>query len=252
MITAYHRPQSLDLALKLIARSSPRTVPLGGGTLLSRQHPESIEVVDLQALGLDQIHKQGTHIEVGATVTLQSLLEHDACSAGMQIALKLEAPINLRDSATVAGTVVVCDGRSPFGVVLLALDAKISIMNPNLESVGFGDLLARREEMLRASLIIGLEFPGNARLSLEYVSRTPADKPIVCVALAQWPSGRIRVAVGGFGATPTLASDGPDPEGVEAAVRNALHDSSDHWGSAEYRMEAAATLARRCIASIGI
>jgi hypothetical protein len=35
-------------------------------------------------------------------------------------------------------------------------------------------------------------------------------------------------------------------EGLEASVRNALHDSADEWASAEYRMDVAATLAKRC------
>ena len=48
MITAYHRPGSLDEALKLLSRRSPVTVPLGGGTVLSHQRGEGIEVVDLQ------------------------------------------------------------------------------------------------------------------------------------------------------------------------------------------------------------
>jgi CO/xanthine dehydrogenase FAD-binding subunit len=41
--------------------------------------------------------------------------------------------------------------------------------------------------------------------------------------------------------------DGPDADGVDAAVRNALHGADDAWGSAEYRMDAAAVLAGRCL-----
>jgi CO/xanthine dehydrogenase FAD-binding subunit len=103
---------------------------------------------------------------------------------------------------------------------------------------------------LPRSLITAIEIPTNARIAFEYVSRTPADKPIVCVALVMWPSSRTRVAVGGYGAAPMLAMDGPTADGAEAAARNALHGSSDPWGSAEYRMEVAATLTRRCMASI--
>ena len=52
MITIYHRPKSIEEALQLLGRTAPRTVPLGGGTLLSHPHSEAVEVVDLQALGL--------------------------------------------------------------------------------------------------------------------------------------------------------------------------------------------------------
>jgi CO/xanthine dehydrogenase FAD-binding subunit len=79
------------------------------------------------------------------------------------------------------------------------------------------------------------------------VARTPADKPIVCAALAQWPSGRTRLAIGGFGKSPFLAMDGTEAEGIETAARNACHEATDAYGSAEYRMAAAATLAKRCL-----
>jgi putative selenate reductase FAD-binding subunit len=102
MITAYHRPQNLDEALKLISRSSPETVPLGGGTILSQHRGDSIEVVDLQALGLNHIAKRGKHLDVGAAVSLQALLESPECPEDMALALKLEAPLSLRNSATVA------------------------------------------------------------------------------------------------------------------------------------------------------
>jgi len=41
--------------------------------------------------------------------------------------------------------------------------------------------------------------------------------------------------------------DGTEAEGVETAARNAFHEATDEWGSAEYRMDVAATLAKRCL-----
>ncbi len=264
MITAYHRPETLQEALSLIRRPIPRTVPLGGGTLLSHGTPDPVEVVDLQALGLDGIAESGKELEIGATATLQSLLEHPSCPPAMKKALKLETPLNLRNSATVAGTLVTCDGRSTFTTVLLALDAKLSMYPLHAGAggktgskkkssasgeaeAGLGDYLPLRPE----GLITKITIPLQAKLAFEYVARTPSDKPIVCVAVAQWPSGRTRLAVGGFGAAPRLAMDGTEPDGLESAAQNALHDSTDEWGSAEYRMDVAATLATRCLAALG-
>jgi len=108
--------------------------------------------------------------------------------------------------------------------------------------LNIGDFLPLRPR----GLITSITIPLNAKIAFEYVSRTPADKPIVCVALAQWPSGRTRLAVGGYGKAPMLAMDGTESEGVEAAARNAFHEANDEWASAEYRMDVAATLAKRC------
>ena len=246
MITTYHRPKSMDEALTLL--SNPNILPLGGGTLLSHTSiTDRMEVVDLQSLGLDFINKKGNELEIGATATLQQLFESEGCPDDLKSALKLEAPLNLRNSATVAGTLVSCDGRSTLAVVMLAMDAKLTIIvNRQSQIVNLGDFLPLRPR----GLITSLTIPLNVKLAFKYVSRTPADKPIICAALAQWNSGRTRLAVGGYGASPMLAMDGTESEGLETAARNAFHEATDEWGSAEYRMDIAATLAKRCLESI--
>jgi len=242
MLTAYHRPQTLDEALTLL--DQPNTLPLGGGTLLSHGISDSVQAVDLQLLGLNSLNKKGNELEIGATLTLQALLESEHCPAAMKSALKLEAPLNIRNSATVAGTLVTCDGRSTLATICLALDAKLTtIVNRQSQVVNLGDFLPLRPR----GLITSITIPANVKLAFEYVSRTPADKPIVCAALAQWNSGRTRLALGGYGKSPMLGMDGTESEGVEAAARNAFHEAADDYGSAEYRMDVAATLAKRCL-----
>lgn len=254
MITAYHRPKTLDEALALLTQ--PNTLPLGGGTLLSQPtpfdptqgKPDSVHAVDLQLLGLDSLRVNGSSLDLGATLTLQSLLESEHCPEALKRALKLEAPLNIRNSATTAGTLISCDGRSTFATVLLALDARLEIR----DSIGksqvssLGEFLPLRPR----GLITSITIPLNIKLAFEYVSRTPADKPIVCVALAQWNSGRTRLTVGGFGKSPMLAMDGTASDDVASAARNAFHEATDDYGSAEYRMDVASTLAKRCLESI--
>lgn len=250
MITAYHRPQTLDEALTLLAQ--PNRTPLGGGTLLAQGRSDSVEAVDLQAVGLNTLTKSGNNLEIGATATLQQLLSSEDCPEALKTALKLEAPLNLRNAATVAGTLVTCDGRSTLAAVLLALDAKLTmtrLADSKIESrvVSLGEFLPLRDR--QGALITSIAVPLNNRLAFEYVSRTPADKPIVCAALALWNSGRTRLVLGGYGKSPLLAMDGTEAEGLETAARNAFHEATDEWASAEYRMEVAATLARRGLAS---
>jgi CO/xanthine dehydrogenase FAD-binding subunit len=207
--------------------------------------------VDLQALGLDFLTKSGNSLELGATLTLQALLESEHCPAALESALKLEAPLNLRNAATVAGTLVACDGRSTFAAVLLALDAKITVNSHRKaeETLNLGDFLPLREQV-RGKLITRVTIPLNVKLAFDSVAKTPADRPLVCAALAQWNSGRTRLAVGGYGKSPMLAMDGTEAEGVGIAARNAFHEAQDEWSSADYRMDVAATLAERCLASL--
>jgi CO/xanthine dehydrogenase FAD-binding subunit len=248
MITEYYRPQTLEEALKYL--SEPNTRPLGGGTLLSHPSDDPFAVVDLQALGLDKLHKSGNNLEIGATVTLQALLESSHTPAALKVALKLEAPLNLRNMGTVAGTLVTCDGRSPFAAVMLALDAKLTVVSVESSVVSLGDFLPLRvgaDGVRPGTLITKIVIPLQTKLAFETVARTPDDKPIVCAALSQWPSVRTRLVIGGWGSSPSVALDGNEVSGVEEAARNSAHDDADQWASAEYRSAVAGVLANRCL-----
>ena len=244
MITDYFRPTTLDEALTFL--SQPDTLPLGGGTLLSHPTADSVSVVDLQALGLDSLRVKGNDLEIGATVTLQQLLESEHCPPALKTTIKLEAPLNVRNAATVAGTLVVADGRSTFACALLALDAKLSVISELSSVISVGEFLPLRPR----GLITLITIPLNAKFAFEYVARTPSDKPIVCAALAQWTGARARLAVGGWGKSPSLAMDGTEAEGLESAARNACREAADDFGSAEYRMDVASTLAKRCLDTV--
>lgn len=246
MISTYHRPQTLDEALALLTQ--PNTVPLGGGTLLSKATADSVAVVDLQRLGLDSLRASGNDLVVGATCTLQSLLEAAETPAALKTALKLEAPLNIRNTATVAGTIVSSDGRSPFTTMLLAMDARIDIRYSTSDSriSHIGEYLLTRP----SGLITAITIPLNTKTAFEFVSKTPADKPIIGAALAQWNSGRTRLTLCGYGKTPLLAMDGTEADGIQEAAMNAYHEAQDEWASAEYRMDVAATLAKRALESL--
>jgi CO/xanthine dehydrogenase FAD-binding subunit len=256
-IIEYHRPQTLEEALALLGRSEIVTVPLGGGTSLNSpaysavQFPSTdIAVVDLQALGLNTFERnaqtKSTSIEIGAAITLQALLDIPELPEALHRAVRQETTFNLRQVATAAGTLVAADGRSPYATVMLALDARLTIL-PGDEGVSLGDLMPLRAERLHRRLITKIVIPAAVRLAFEYVARTPADQPVVCAAVTQWPSGRTRVALGGYGKAPVLAMDGPEPDGVEIAARAAYSLASDEWASAAYRSDVAGVLARRCL-----
>jgi len=258
MILEYHRPTDLETALALLARTEPLTVPLGGGTVLNRPSQASFAVVDLQGLGLKEIRSSGSRVALGACVTLQMLLEASGLPAGLQEAVGRETTYNLRQVATVAGSLVAADGRSPFTTALLALDAELECQKMDSSTPGkslvfnisLGDLLPFRQERLAGMLITQVSLPARARLAYTAVTRTPSDWPLVCAAVARWPSGRTRLALGGWGKAPLLAMDGPEPGGLETAARQAYLQAADEWASAKYRSEMAATLAVRGLQSL--
>ncbi len=249
MIIEYHRPENMDQALALLARPEPRTIPLGGGSVVSQPSDDEVAVVDVQALGLNKIKASGKTLEVGAAVTLQALLDNSEIFPALRNAIRHEATYNLRQTATVAGTLVAADGRSPFGTAMLSLGPDL-ILLPGHEKIALGEVLPLRGETLEKKLISQINLPTNVKLSYEYVARTPADLPIVCVAVAQWPSGRTRVALGGYGAAPLLAMDGPQPQGADVAARDAFREAGDQWATAAYRSDVAAKLVKRILSTL--
>ncbi len=252
MIIEYQRPKDIREALALLARKQPISYPMGGGTYLNQNLEEKYAVIDLQLLGLGSIVKQGNLIEVGAAATLQELSNFNGLSADILSSIERETTYNLRQMATVAGTLVTANGRSPFTTILLATDAKLETLrlNETPQEVKLGDWLPLRETTDPGSLITKISFPISVKIAYESIARTPADQAIVCVAIAQWPSGRTRVALGGWGNFPTLAMDGPEASGVEIASKSAYSHAGDAWASAEYRQEMAGLLAARCMKRI--
>ncbi len=249
MIIEYHRPKTIPEALSLLEREQPISYPLGGGTFLNRGMEGEYAVVDLQALELGFIAKKGNHLHTGAIVTLQELLDVKGLPEDIYNAIRHEATYNLRQMATIVGTLVTANGRSPFATIMLALDANLEVLELDATSkqVKLGDWLQLRPETKPGKLITKISFPTNLMVAYENIARTPADQPIVCAAIAQWTSGRTRLALGGWGRSPILAMDGPNADGIEIAGRNAYSHARDEWASAEYRQEMAGVLALRCL-----
>jgi CO/xanthine dehydrogenase FAD-binding subunit len=246
MIIEYHRPKTLDETIRLLSRKTPRTVPLGGGTRLSRQTRGDVAVVDLQELDLNRIRTDGANLVIGAATRLQIVHDYPQIPAALQMALVNEGGLNFRNQATVAGAIVACDGRSAFTTALLAMNAQL-VWLPGEKKVSLGEFLALRNTWENGILIHSIELPMNGKLSMEIVARTPMDRPILCAAVCRWTSRRTRVALGGFGKTPVMVMDGPEAAGADQAARNAYIHAGDQWASAIYRSQTAGAVVRKMI-----
>jgi putative selenate reductase FAD-binding subunit len=246
MILDYYRPQTIEDALHLLENPEILVVPLGGGTSLSHAEKSAFGVVDLQDLPLNGMVRQGNLLKIGATTRLQTFLNHPALPDGLAEAIRQEDTLNIRNMATLGGKLVTADGKSTLATALLALDARLKFM-PGDEAAGLGDWLPTRAARSRRKLIVEIEIPTQSVVKFEQVARSPEDRPIVCVAVAVWPSGRTRVALGGIGSAPILAFDGPESSGAELAAENAFSQATDAFASGAYRSQIAKILVQRLI-----
>jgi carbon-monoxide dehydrogenase medium subunit len=285
---AYYRPTNLDEALRLLKQ--PNTVALAGGTsLLATEEGIDAAVVDLQDLGLDSIdwveNEEGVSLAVGSMTRLADLDDalaarppDDGPAALLREAIRRAGPNTYRNAATVGGIITARLPDSELLAALLAAGAwvilagdEVKTMDVNLfegvegsassgapasDGVTIPLYAYLRDSSIKALLIVvRIEWqPGRGRI--ERVARTPADNPIVSVAL-WWPDGR-RPSLAATGIAPlpvilsgaeaALARENID-EAAEAARAAATHPG-DFRGDAAYRAEMAAVLTRRVLTSM--
>lgn len=270
-LVRYHRPTQVGVALRLLARRSPRTVPLAGGTwLVARRDPTVEAVVDLTRLNLAFIEPQGDWLRLGAMTNLQSLIaspEVRALAGGLLAeAVRRSAPRAIRNVATLGGTLVIGEPTSEVALALLALDAQVVIRTPTRRMVSLDAFLAHRTEHLPPAGLIVEVFvplsPKNLGVALTEVSRTPCDRPIVNAAVLVSRQGDVchvvRLALGGVAPHPLrlpaveamLTGSTPNDEllaAIAQTVSGAVTPATDTRASAEYRREMAGVVAARAL-----
>jgi CO/xanthine dehydrogenase FAD-binding subunit len=245
-VMAYWRPVTVEGAIALLRR--PDAVPIGGGTKVNAASAgRPVEIVDLQALGLDRVARLPGGVSIGALVTLQQITEDIAIPGAVRLAARREQPTTLRAAATLGGCVAAGHFESEFLATALAHDAVVTLIGPEGEhSLSLQALLADRGQLASRIIKQVVVAIGGVTLAAR-TARTPADAPIVA-AVARRAAGRRRLALTGVAATPVLMSVA---SAGDLGQLDTLHPPGDFRGSAAYRRALAVTLARRVLEAIG-
>ncbi len=270
-ITHYHRPASVNTALRLLARASPRTAALAGGTwLVAQRDPAVRDVVDLSGLRLAYIERRVRRLRLGAMTRLQSLITspqiHELADGLLAEAARRDAPRAIRNVATLGGTLVAGDSTSEVLLALLALEAQVVIRAPDRRVVSAEAFLGNRTSYLpRSGLVIEIVVPlpsAGSVAAFAEISRTPRDRPIVnaaAVVLRQGSTCRAaRLVLGGVAPSPIrlpavetwlvgkALGDGVLPR-LARDVSAAVSPPSDTRASAEYRQAMAGVVVTRAL-----
>ncbi|MEL7644949.1 MAG: FAD binding domain-containing protein [Anaerolineaceae bacterium] len=241
----YSRPKSLEILTALISETHGNLHILAGGAYTHPRPDESAHFVDLQDMELDRVERTGDLLRIGATASLQQILDADTGLEELRLPLELEAGANARSSLSLLNFLRSADPRSPFLIALLALA-------PELEMLPSGKLVSL-ERSPRVQADNEREFPLWMRLQIpvgftwEFIARTPKDRPIVCLAAARKKDGSLRIACGGDENPPRVVEQDPKAENLFALVRHAYKASGDVWASAEYRQEMSQVLLSRSL-----
>lgn len=252
----YLRPKTIQEAVTLLERG----VLLAGGTRVSTKRRQIDAAIDLGDLGLTDIKIEKGVISIEAGVRLQSILESaQPFPEALRSACRLEAAWNIRNAATLGGTIMAEDGRSPLLTVLLALDAQVTL-EPKSKTLSLESLLQNRKETPIRKLLTKAQFKQPLSLAYEQVARSPVDRPIVAMAVAKFQAqddqSTTTIAIGGFGAFPQRAKKAEEKiakdESLESVVNAAISccdKADDGWASAEYRTAVVGVLVKRLLAT---
>ncbi|MCG6921438.1 MAG: FAD binding domain-containing protein [Acidobacteria bacterium] len=264
---SYHRPTSLAEAVELAAQG---VVPLGGGTRLLASAVELPNLLDLVGLGLSAVHVEDEDLVVGATATLQDLVEsplaYPATAGLLPLACRTAAASRtIRGMATLAGEAVQGDPDSELVAALLALNAVFTIAHPRepRESPALRFLRNPTTDLEGGGLVEKVLIPGAPHgAALERVAALPSLPPLVSVVVTTTFSGerlsRVRVATTGLTGRPARVAEaeshvertaGDDEVLREAAelVARAAPFRADAEASAEHRRQLARVLALRAL-----
>ncbi len=243
-LKAYHRPASLDEALRLLSRHGVNTAIVAGGTYINAHLDTMVdEVIDLQAVGLTEASYSSDRLTLGAMVRLQSIVEDSQAPALLRETAHREGPNTLRHAASVGGIVVGASKESELLAALLVFEAEVQIQSTHgSKRLPLTDFLRDGPAALDGGIVTAVSLATTGKTASARVGRTPADQPIVAAVARLDPNGKLHLALCGVAHTPVLV----DPHNVKAAV-NPL---GDFRGSSEYRRHMAATLAERVMGEV--
>lgn len=228
----YYRPKTIDEALKLLAQ--PDAAPLAGGTRLLANDVEPNAVVDLQDLGLSGLSREGVMLRIGAMTRLAEIHDHEI-PALLKLAVYRAGPNTFRNAATLGGVIGSREPDSELLALLLAMEAEL--LFADRDSLRLVDYLApddRPRGLITEIRIPRIEGAGG----LERVARTPADTPIVSVAV--WKTHHLTVGASGISPRPSLV----DPDHLQVT------HPGDFRGSVEYRRAMLSVLLRRAMEAV--
>lgn len=256
-ISTFVRAASLDEAYTLIHEQ--RGFPIGGGAW-SRLNARRVDLaVDLSALGLRFIRKNGYTIEIGAMTTARDIETSGELQAAFgrlfSDTVAHIVGVQMKNIVTVGGTVAGRYGFSDLNTTLLAAGAQVVLYNEG--TVDFAEFLSSRSNgpfLIEKILIPAAGLSG----AFTTVRTTVNDFPILNAAAVHSESVW-RIAVGARPGAARLAVEAarilgpgisPDTALIGKAAAHAASElsfGSDVRGSGEYRTAVCSTLVKRAI-----
>lgn len=257
-IKEYFRPISLREAYELLC--SDGAAIIGGGAFLNLGDRSIDKAIDISGQSLNYIKEEDSRIELGSAVTLREIEKSPILQEAFDGVLSKTAAsimgIQVRNIATIGGTIFGKYGFSDMLTVLLALDAKVELYKAgtmSLESFLNSDI--QKDIVLNVAIEKKID-----KAVYEGVRKVNTDFCMLNAAAAM-VEGKLRLCIGGRPGRAKLAKgamefintiDSTEGASGVAAILAAeeLTFGTDIRATEEYRKELCKTLVKHCITEV--
>jgi len=272
----YHRAESLDHALALLAEFGEDGRPLGGGQslvpMMNLRLARPAHLVDINGLPLDFMAVEGDVLRVGALVRHERYLNEPVIGerfAAFRDAVQWIGHPTIRSRGTIGGSIAHADPSAELPAVAMLYGATILARSKDGERRIAADeffLGAYMTALEAGEMVVAVEFPlppANSAGAFIEISERRSDFATVSVGAQIAFSGETitaaRIVATGIELSPIRAGTAeemlagkpltaPEAEAAGRAFAGDVDPVSDNVASSEYRRSLAAELTARAIA----
>ena len=237
------KPASLDEAVKFKNQFKDDAVYMAGGSKLNAAPTRSTKsvAISLAGLGLNTIKSEGGVVTIGATATLQQVIDNPVVPAAVREAAGFVYSRNVRNQATFGGELFAQQNEAVLLPVLLVMNAKVALAGG--AAIELADWLAGS----RDALVLAVMLPeSDVCCATRKLARSAGGLTVLTAAVAIATDGRQRIAVEGVvpcaSRLPGVEQKGLSGEALQAAVSEAIAPIADLRGSVSYKRYIAGVL----------
>jgi len=273
----YHRPKTVDEALKLLRDVKGARVLAGGHSLLPAMKLRMASpsaLIDISRIPeLSGIRSTKDGLEIGALTThaaiAASQVVRNICPVLADTASHI-GDLQVRNRGTIGGSIAHADPGADYPTLMLLLGAKLTAADGKPRQINAEDFFVDifTTSLKPSELLTWISIPATGTAKAVYLKhRHPASSFAVVgvAALVQMKDGKcadVRLSIGGATATPVRAKSaeavlrGQQPtdaniERAAAAVEDSLKNTfGDSYASAEYRVHLATVMAKRALQQV--
>ena len=257
----YHKPSSLDDAVKALGSGEDTTLVAGGMTLIPTMKQRLAAPSDLVDLGA--VKELVGITDDGDSVTIGAMTTHAAVASSKEVPESLAAlagnigDAQVRNRGTIGGSIANNDPAADYPAACLGLGATIKTSARQVSAADFFTGLFETD-LAEDEIIVSVSFPKPEKAAYVKFDNPASRYALVGVFVAK-TAGGVRVAVTGAGQNGVFRV----PEMEQALSANWSADAlsgiavdpdtlnADIHASAEYRSHLITVMAKRAVAAAG-